>query len=104
MDIKTGTTDDRNNERDDSLSRCVSRECSAVLRIESDLSSIVRYAAVRGRVQNMIVGGGCSGSSSSSEAVFLCFDLDLRGFREGFAGSGGARRRWMVDSGGLQSI
>ena len=69
--------------------------------------SEVRYAAVRGRRQKMIVGGGCSISSGSDEVAFdflgLAFECeaDLR-FSRGLTGSGGARRRWRVDSGGLQ--
>lgn len=55
----------------------------------------------------MIVGGGCSISSGSSDALGLVFfDLDLGAglcFLDGFVGSGGARRRWIVDSGGLHS-
>ena len=70
-----------------------------MLRIDNVLSRFVRYAAVRGFVQNIIVGGGCSGSSSSG-ASFFCDDLDFRDF---LAGSGGARRNEIVDSGGLQS-
>lgn len=90
VDIKTGTTKDLNKDKDDSLSRCVSREWSAVLLIAKDFRRFVKKAAVRGRAQNIIVGGGCSGSSSSSVG-FLCF-LAF-GFRDDFAGSGAARRR-----------
>lgn len=55
----------------------------------------------------MIVGGGCSISSGSLEVGFDFLDFgfeceaDFR-FLECLAGSGGARRRWRVDSGGLQ--
>lgn len=90
VDIKTGTTNDLNKAKDDNLSRCVSRECSAVLRIESVFKRFVKNAAVRGRAQNIIVGGGCSGSSSSSVGFFGFFDF---GLRDDFAASGGARRR-----------
>jgi hypothetical protein len=58
---------------------------------------------VRGFVQKMMVGGGCSGSSSPGADFFLeAFDLALD-FLEFLAGSGGARRKGIVDSGGLQS-
>lgn len=58
---------------------------------------------MRGFVQNIIVGGGCSGSLSSG-TDFLCKDLDLiLAFRDFFFCSGGARRNGIVASGGLQS-
>lgn len=79
VEIKTGTTHDRKSDRDDRRSRCVRRECSAVLRIDSVLSTAVRYAAVRGRLQNIIVGGGCTGGSSSS-IVFVGLFLLARPF------------------------
>lgn len=97
VEINTGTIEDRNNDNEESRSRCVSRECNAVLRIDSVLSSSVKYAAVRGRAQKMIVGGGCSGASSSTDWLRLdlfCFFVPV--------GPEGARRKWSVLSGGLQ--
>lgn len=101
VDMRTGTTDALNSESEESRSRWVSRECSAVLRIDKDFKRFVRYAAVRGRVQKMMVGGGCSGSSSSPAAgfFFLGFPFGFW-FRDKFT-SGGALRRWTVESGGL---
>ena len=72
-----------------------------MLLIPRDLSKYVRYAAERGRAQKMIVGGGWMISSSA--------DVDLAFFLSPFAadffdffgvGSGGALRRWTIDSGG----
>lgn len=62
---------------------------------------------MRGRVQKMMVGGGCSIDSSSSAAAedfFLEVLLGLEDVRflDPRTGSGGARRRWRVGSGGLQ--
>lgn len=53
----------------------------------------------------MIVGGGCSGSSSKlSIFAFFDFGLDLDlAFFPCFTGSGGALRRCRVDSGGLHN-
>ena len=105
VDTSTGTTDARNRPSEDSGSRCVRRECSAVLRMFSVLSRCVRYAAVRGRWQKMIVGGGCSISSSSCAAFFLEPFLAFVGlpFCARLLGSAGVRRRGIVDSGGWQS-
>ena len=53
----------------------------------------------------MIVGGGCSGSSSEL-SILAFFDVGLDFdflFLPFFMGSGGALRRWRVDSGGLHS-
>jgi hypothetical protein len=100
VDINTGTTKDLNRDSEESLSRCVNREWSAVLRIDRVFRRFVKKAAVRGRAQNIMVGGGCSGGSSSSIGFFSFFVL---GFRDVFVGSGGARRRGTVDSGGLHS-
>lgn len=107
VETSTGTTLARKSESELSRSRWVRRECRAVARMWRVWRSEVRYAAVRGRRQKMIVGGGCSISSGSAEVVFdfLGFDFeceeDLRCL-EGLTGSGGARRRCRVDSGGLQ--
>ena len=57
---------------------------------------------MRGFVQKMMVGGGCSDSSSGVGFFLEAFDLALD-FLEFLTGSGGARRKGIVDSGGLQS-
>lgn len=58
---------------------------------------------MRARPQKIIVGGGWSGVSS---VVGVCLDfldgLDGLDFLDDFAGSGGARRRCVIDEGGLQ--
>ena len=42
VETRTGTTAERNNDNDARRSRCVRRECSAVLRIESVFNRLVR--------------------------------------------------------------
>lgn len=54
--MSTGTTEAQNIESDDNLSRCVRQECNAVLLMKRDFNNSVRYAAVRGLEQNIIVG------------------------------------------------
>ena len=101
VETSTGTTNDRKRDNDVNLSRCVSREWSAVLRIDSVLSTIVRYAAVRARAQKMIVGGGWRSGSSLELLPFwldLCFAVPRR-----VAVAGGLRRNGMALSGGLHS-
>jgi len=64
---------------------------------------MVRYAAVRGRAQNMIVGGGWIISSSSVVVTFLAFlGFDFRlWWCGGGVSEGEMRRRRTMDSGGL---
>jgi len=58
VDTSTGITEERKSDSEVSRSRCVSRECRAVLRIASVCNMAVRYATVRAFAQNIIVGGG----------------------------------------------
>jgi hypothetical protein len=87
--------------------------------MESAFRNSVKYAAALGRVQKMMVGGGCTISSESakverlefdflewSESRFFLFDADplpaLLGGRD-LTFSGGARRRWTTLAGGLHN-
>jgi hypothetical protein len=99
VDTSTGITEERKSDSEASRSRCVSRECRAVLRIESVCNMAVRYATVRAFAQNIIVGGGWR--NSSPLATFFVEDFLWMVARERLTGPGACCRRWAIVSGGL---